>query len=83
MFPSQQELTKRENHLLSRTHCMQRRKRSIKVWKNKIKICFYCNKEGHFIRDCNARKIKDGRVHASATIEGGEPSQEKSSKEED
>ena len=29
------------------------------------------------------RKRKEGRVHASMAIEGGEPSQEKSSKEED
>ena len=33
--------------------------------------------------DLNTRKRKEGTIHASTTVEGGEPSQEKLSKEED
>ena len=62
---------------------MQRRKISIKVWKNQNKFVFIVRRK---VTSCGieiARKIKEGRIHASIVVEGGEPSQEKSSKEKD
>ena len=59
------------------------KKKEIHKGMNRSKlICFYCKKSGHFTQHCNIRKIKEGRIHASTAV-GGEPSQEKSSKEED
>ena len=54
-----------------------------KGFENSNILCFYCQNPGHFIWDYCVRKRKEGRAHASTTVEEGEPSQEKSSKEED
>ena len=43
---------------------------------------FYCGKKGHFAKECYERNKKEGRIHAFTVVEGGEPCQKKSSKEE-
>ena len=78
--------TKKERKPFSPKNTFCEKKEEIHKDMDKSKVIFfYCKKLSHFIWDCNARKRIEGRVHAhaSTTIEGGEPSQEKSSKEED
>ena len=76
------ERTKKERKPFYPNNTFRAKNKEIHKGMDKSKLIrFYCKKVGHFIRDCNARKRKEGRVHASTAIEGGEPSQEKSSKE--
>ena len=44
-------------------------------------LCFYCQKLGHFIRDCHVKKRKEGRFHASTAVE--ETSKEDAPKEKE
>ena len=75
---------KKERKPFSPKNTFFAKKKEIHKGMDKSKLrCFYCKKAGHFIRDCDTRKRKEGRIHASTAVEGGEPSQKKSSKEED
>ena len=76
--------TKKERKPFSpkNTFCAEEKEIHKGMDKSKL-ICFYCKNASHFIGDCNTRKRKEGRIHASTVVEGGEYSQEKSSKDDD
>ena len=62
--------TKKERKHISPKDTFRAKKKYIHEGMDKSKlICFYCKNTGHFIWDFNARKIKEGRIHASTTVE--------------
>ena len=67
--------TKKERKFFAPKNTFSAKKKEIHKGMDKSKLIrFYCKKVGHFIRDCNARKRKEGRVHASTVVEGCEHS---------
>ena len=74
---SLKERTNKERKPFPPKNTFRAKKKEIHKGMDKSKlICFYCEKACHFIQDCNTWKGKEGRIHASTAIEGGEPSQE-------